>query len=537
MRRIGRIVAATAIALCSLRLAAGAVSLDADLESRRIAAGESTTLRISVSGAQGVKPVTIPTVPGLSIQYAGMGQSISIVNMQMSKSVILNFSVTGERPGSYRIPPLVFDIDGRRLRSPELALTVVKGTVRPESEGGVMSIEPLVEFSRRQVYAGEPVIMRYYLLTAGTRVSVDGFEKLPVTKGFVIKDFEERVDETTVVKNGITYVKSHITTMALIATQTGTQQVGGGTAIISYEVSGGIFPFSQRRRLVFDTQGVNVLPLPDAGKPADFQGDVGSFSIKAEVSPDPVSAYQEKKVTLTVSGRGNLLSLTKPALEREPADARVLAADGESEVQVQGGDLQGKRSFVYSFIPEKSGELQCGSFVMNIFNPATRRYEKLLSNPVVLTVREGEGKRKGLDFEKEGDRAVEFNPLYVAGILLVIAGIVILVVLWERRKYTLAMTQGEAPVAASPHAQGIEDRRALLAQCRSAYRRGDAAAFLRAFEKTLDASLHCDAPPAETARHRLQEIKDRLYQSRFAGVPLTKEELELMYREIEELVG
>jgi hypothetical protein len=71
--------------------------------------------------------------------------------------------------------------------------------------------------------------------------------------------------------------------------------------------------FVSSRRLVLD-----IRPLPDERRPADFSGAVGSFSVAARARPRSLRAGDTLKLTLSITGRGNLDLLEPPRLGALP---------------------------------------------------------------------------------------------------------------------------------------------------------------------------------------------------------------------------
>lgn len=51
---------------------------------------------------------------------------------------------------------------------------------------------------------------------------------------------------------------------------------------------------------------INVKPLPDQGKPADFTGAVGKFDFSVSASETELAATESLTVKVEVNGKGNL---------------------------------------------------------------------------------------------------------------------------------------------------------------------------------------------------------------------------------------
>ena len=94
---------------------ARAANIDVELDDRVIAAGETTALKVKISDAAEIRPVSIPSVQGLEITYAGMSRSIEIVNWKKSMSSVFTFHITDSDRHLY-CSAFVFETDGRRLQ-------------------------------------------------------------------------------------------------------------------------------------------------------------------------------------------------------------------------------------------------------------------------------------------------------------------------------------------------------------------------------------------------------------------------------------
>jgi len=80
LKRTGSILLSAAVLFAAAAPALPA-QLETVLEEPAIEVGDSTTLRVKISGdPEDVKPVKYPSVPGLRIEYSGMQQSYQYIN-------------------------------------------------------------------------------------------------------------------------------------------------------------------------------------------------------------------------------------------------------------------------------------------------------------------------------------------------------------------------------------------------------------------------------------------------------------------------
>lgn len=543
LKNTGRVILCAVFALF-ITGAYGATRFETEIEEPSIEVGDSTTLKVRIAGdANGIKPVRYPSVPGLKIEYGGMEQSYEYINGRSWSGVKLLFSVTGLKKGRYRIPPFVFQRGKDSFVSQEVVLTVRAGYAGSSGDAGgsaVADIRSSVELSSGTAYVGQPVIMRYYLLVAGMRASAQRFNEFPDTKGFAIK----MIDEPAAGGEGREgdYVKTHIATFALIPAGAGNYRVGGGSALLAVEMPsrrriddffGGNFPgFTRTQILRFDARPITILPLPERGRPENFQGDIGSFTIRADITGDEVKVYDEKKISVTVEGSGNLVTMTKPSLEREVPGLKVIAEEGESAVTIDGGKLRGSRTYVFTLVPEKAGAMNPGRFRLSFFNPESGRYETATTGEVSFTAR-GDGSHQDARFDEEKEKRVDFNPLYIVLIVIVLAGTIVFVVIWERKRYRIVV-HGNENGPNSDERQPVRAEQDYHAEAARCIDRGDGGGFLKAVEKSLEqAQKSSSGAGSEGFRDAINKIKEEIYAYKFGRGTISTDDMKRILREIE----
>ena len=114
--------------------------------------------------------------------------------MKRTESTVYTFQVVAERMGKYIIPGFKFEVDGKVYKTNDLSLIVSKADPG-SSRQTTYKIKPEIEVSKESLFIGESLVVRYYLLSSGLKVNVQGFEKLPETKGFAVKQVEETLPD------------------------------------------------------------------------------------------------------------------------------------------------------------------------------------------------------------------------------------------------------------------------------------------------------------------------------------------------------
>ncbi len=505
------------------------------LENSRIEAGESTTLSLKISGiGSDVKPLKVPHVKGLEIRSSGMQRSFQFINGRSWRGIVLSFRITALEKGAYTIPSFVFDVNGSKVKSDPVKLTVLKGNAR--SVQGMASsgkISSVVEISKEKVYSGEPLLMRHYILFSGIPdLKIRGVEKMPEAKGFVLKRIEENIADAIVNIDGTEMVKSHVFTTVLVPAESGLKEIGGGSVVISYEVGDSFFDFSRQSRVAFEKTEVNVIAIPSEGKPLDYRGDVGVFTMKAGFDNSPVMAFQEKKISVTVSGKGNLLTLSKPQFLQQSRDVKVLVERGDERLSIKDNEISGERDFTVTVIPEKKGELDLGSLVLQCYNPLKGTFEQVASEGLVIKVLDNPAKPSegALSFDKDEKAPPLVDPLVIVIVSLFIMGGILFLVLWERKRYSIVAEDGE--IEKSDNVASENKSAEIYGEVNRALEEGSAEKYLTASYRLLDILIREHAHDRPAWFSRAQDIKEIISSNKFGGCKLSLREMENLYHEM-----
>ncbi len=421
LKSIGRIF--LLFILISVR--AFAVEVKTELSDTTIYAGDSAALKIMISGSTSdIKPVKVPGVMDLEIAYTGSSRSFQFINGDVWSGVILNFRITSDKPGLYKIPSFTLQADGREVKSSPVTLRVLKGQGNTgKSLNGRVVIRSSVEFSRKNVRTGEPLLMRYYILSSSDgRFEINGMEKPPAAKGFVVKEIDEKRPDTVEKAAGTDFVKRHVATYCLIPTEAGNYSLGGGSGIITVNDEDSFFNFGQRKRIVFPVHGIVVESLPSSGKPAVYGGDVGQFTVSVKKPEGELHQFDEIRIEATVKGSGNIITLSNPHIGN--SEIKVIFEKTGEEFYIDDSGITGSKHFNISVVPQKAGRLDLGRVSLSFYNPSRHRYETAESEPLVLNILPGRESQKGGEVKFDQDKKkLEIDFRIIAGIC---AGVVIL---------------------------------------------------------------------------------------------------------------
>src|SRR3989442_8487447 len=135
---------------------------------------------------------------------------------------------------------------------------------------------------------------------------------------------------------------------------------------------------------------INAKPLPEAGRPASFQGAVGHFTLSAETDRKEAQVNDAVGLTVKVQGDGNARSIGEPLLPDLP-DYRRFDPKVEEKSEIKGDRIEGTRSWTYVLVPLAAGEKAIPPVKFSYFAPAAAAYKELSGPPMTIKVSHGTG--------------------------------------------------------------------------------------------------------------------------------------------------
>ena len=220
--------------LLSLRANALAqdVSVEAEVNTRRIVLGGGIQLTISVNGKKNLDAITLPYIDGFESTYLGPSTKMSIVNGQFSSSISFHYSLIPLRVGTLYIPSMNVEIDGTTLTTNAIDVEVLERADQPyETNNG--SLQPFTKLSEKislqmttektDLYLNEAVHINFKLYFTGIAlggVQPPDFEAI----GFIVEDYGEAKQYQQVV-NGVRYNVIEVNTI-IYPTRTGDLSIG-----------------------------------------------------------------------------------------------------------------------------------------------------------------------------------------------------------------------------------------------------------------------------------------------------------------------
>ena len=141
---------------------------------------------------------------------------------------------------------------------------------------------------------------------------------------------------------------------------------------------------------------IEVLPLPEQGRPEEFTGAVGRFQLSVEAQPTQVAVGDPVTLRVLVEGEGNMAAV-QPLQVDVATGVKLYDPKVEEEERITNGVYGGHRLFEYILIPEQGGTVNIPPLRFAYFDPHQARYEVLESDPITIHS-EGSVEEEGVNY-------------------------------------------------------------------------------------------------------------------------------------------
>jgi len=142
------------------------------------------------------------------------------------------------------------------------------------------------------------------------------------------------------------------------------------------------------RTISAGSKTINVKPLPEQGKPADFTGAVGDFDFKVSTSKKSLNASESLQIKVEVKGNGNLKLFKLPKVSL-PSSLEVYEPEHKENISTNLSGMRGSISDNYTVVPQFKGKYPIPSISFSFFDLDTRSYKRLSSDEIIIDVEEG----------------------------------------------------------------------------------------------------------------------------------------------------
>jgi len=130
---------------------------------------------------------------------------------------------------------------------------------------------------------------------------------------------------------------------------------------------------------------INVKDLPEQGKPSNYSGAVGDFKLSVDASRTSLEANESTQIKVKIAGKGNLKLLSVPELSL-PSALEKYDPEYTDDVRVNREGMNGSVSNSYTVVPRYAGSYPVDPIEFTYFDPNSKSYKTLNSDPFDLTV-------------------------------------------------------------------------------------------------------------------------------------------------------
>ncbi|MDT8286075.1 MAG: BatD family protein [Elusimicrobiales bacterium] len=432
----------TAGALLALALifpaapARAALTVAASVDRHEVDIDGSVRLTVTVSGdTANVPEPEIPRLDAFNVYSSGRSQNISFINGRVSSSVVFSYILEPRYIGKAVIPPIsVFTGTEKFLtRRIEIQVRGAASRAQPAAGAGKQApaksarparpraeqparpagerADPLfitVETDKKSAYVNEQVTLSVKFFTSVPLTSNPRYVP-PSLKGLLAEDLPPvRSGETEI--NGTRYFFNEIKT-ALFGLQDGKAVIGEAKIIAQLQGAHTLDPmdpaFFQKffsmsmgqgrtHEVTSEPLSLDIRPLP-GGAPEGFNGAVGNYIIAASVDRKELKAGEALTLSVSVSGKGHLNTITAPALP-ETMDFRYYDTASSYSLTKHKDVVGGKKVFTTVLIPRGEGKKVIPPVKFAFFNPETRSYQSVETRPLEINVLKGDPSARAYSF-------------------------------------------------------------------------------------------------------------------------------------------
>ena len=348
---------------------------------------------------------TPPSFEGFRI-VGGPSQQVSQswVNGKSSFNKIYSYFLMPSRRGKLTIRQASIEINGETYKTAPLTINVTAPVERPRDPNDNTitadeAIHLVAEVSKTNPYINEPITVVYKLYFS-MNIGISNWRELEKPK---YNDFwSQNIDIPQLVAEEGTFNNERYRYVVLRKTVLYPQKSGKLTIEplsldIDVQVPTGrrnIFGQMQimedHKRVSAGAKTINVKPLPENGRPADFSGAVGKFDFKVTPSRTSVKHGESIELAVSVNGAGNLklFNLPKPVV---PTALEMYDPVHKEQVQTPLSGMNGGITDTYTIVPQFQGTYPIKPMQFTYFDLGTRSYRTITSPEIMIRVTDGPG--------------------------------------------------------------------------------------------------------------------------------------------------
>jgi len=457
---------------------------------------EVAELKLMVENAGTVERINPPSFSSFIVvsgpnQESGM-ESINGVTRQY---IGISYLLKPKYKGDFTIGAAVARADGKDIRSNPVKLKVVNGTTG-NSANRNSPFSSMLQFDEPQeqtnytdfvlkkgenvqdkisknlfikvytdktsCFIGEPVVVTYKLYTR--LKSESNIVKNPSFNGFSVIDLvqpQSAINYAVEKLNGRDYNVYTLRKVQLYPLQAGVAELE--SAVIENAVHfikaeylqsgsatdmfGELIPGALPKDAMLDEMvtieskpvAITVKPLPEAGKPASFNGAVGNFMVDAVLDKDSLTTDDAGKLKFLLSGDGNLTLIPAPEIAW-PAGLEGYEPTVKDGLNKASVPVSGSKIFDYPFTFAAPGTYVIPAVEFGFFDNLSGKYKTVSTKPITVNVKKGTGKKQAIVLTDNRGRKESFFEMIFTKRWMIVVPVALLIIgglliwLWADKK-------------------------------------------------------------------------------------------------------
>jgi hypothetical protein len=319
----------------------------------------------------------------------------------MQVSTTHKYLLTPKIEGNFIIGPVIMNLSGSNYQSEPITVTIKKpNPIKPNEN---RSVYTETSISKKTPYINEQVVYTFKLFrkTEARNLNLS----MPYDESFFRKEDIGKAKRYSRVINGMAYDVDEIS-VALFPTKVGPSTIPPAIMkldlIYRTQTNRQRDPFARffndpffggatkSKYKVLSTKPIELRtqPLPKKGKPTGFKNLVGQFSMTATIGKENLDAGDTTTLTITVAGIGNVMDISFPNLNLDK-QFKVYPDQPTFTQSIHGNQIGGEKIFKFALVPFSTGKQTIPSISLSYFDPDTKKYNTISTNPINLTIKPG----------------------------------------------------------------------------------------------------------------------------------------------------
>jgi hypothetical protein len=377
------------------------VKFDAKVSKSKL--GVNERLRIDFQMNQDGDNFNPPDFVGFTV-VGGPNQSVSNswINGKRSYKKTYTYFLAPKKRGNFTISQASITIKDQSYKTTPIKIQVTAAVDIPKDPNdpsylASQNIHLVAEISKTNPYLNEAITVVYKLYVS-PRIQVDNWNEIDTPR---FNDFWSQNINTQGQKvqngkyNGEDYRFLVLRKTVLYPQKTGKLNIEPLTLDISMRVPtkrrdifGSLLMTRVNKTVSAGNKTINVKSLPEVGKPVDFTGAVGGFSLNVLSSKTELDASESLQVKVNVKGKGNLKLFKLPKISL-PSSLEVYEPEHNEDVKTNLSGMQGSISDSYTVVPQYKGKYPIPSISFSYFDLKTESYKRLSSDEIIINVLNG----------------------------------------------------------------------------------------------------------------------------------------------------